>query len=147
MPTHYEGTPAEVDALNAWIKLTRAANSVSSRLNQRGTMGDLTETQFGVLEVLRHLGSMSQCEMAGKLLKSNGNITMVIDNLEKRGLVQRQADPNDRRVSRIVLTVAGQQMIDEIFPLHAAAVAQEFSILSHEEQKELGRMLRKLGRQ
>ena len=110
-------------------------------------MDSLTETQFGVLEALRHLGSMAQCELAGKLLKSNGNITMVIDNLEKRGLVQRQADKNDRRISRIVLTVTGQQLIDEIFPMHAAAVAEEFSILSPEEQRELSRLLRKLGKQ
>ena len=110
-------------------------------------MGGLTESQFGVLEVIRHLGPLPQCDLAAKLLKSSGNITLVIDNLEKRNLVRREADPKDRRVSRIFLTPAGQALIDEIFPQHAATVADAFSVLTAEEQAALGAMLRKLGRQ
>ena len=146
MPTHYQGDPKEVQALDTWIKLTRAYESLNTRLHRRGSTGSLTDTQFGVLEVLHHLGSMPQCDLAAKLLKSSGNITMVIDNLEKRGLVRREADANDRRVSRIVLTAAGSQLIEEIFPQHAAAVSQEFAVLSREEQEVLGRLLRKLGK-
>mgnify|MGYP000846043203 CR=1 FL=1 len=147
MPTHYQGKEAEVLALDTWIKLTRAADTLTSRLNQSGTMGGLTESQFGVLEVIRHLGPLPQCDLAAKLLKSSGNITLVIDNLEKRNLVRREADPKDRRVSRIFLTPAGQALIDEIFPQHAATVADAFSVLTAEEQAALGAMLRKLGRQ
>ncbi|MEN4013042.1 MAG: MarR family transcriptional regulator [Chloroflexota bacterium] len=146
MPTHYQDEADVVNALDAWIKLTRAADSVTSRLHQRNSMGDLTDSQFGVLEVLRHLGSMPQCVLASKLLKSSGNITLVIDNLEKRGLVRRAADAHDRRVSRVELTTAGAQLIDELFPLHARAVADEFSVLSQQEQRQLGDLLRKLGK-
>jgi MarR family transcriptional regulator, 2-MHQ and catechol-resistance regulon repressor len=146
MPTHYQGDPKTEQALNTWIKLSRAFESVTSRLNQRSSMGDLTISQFGVLEILRHLGSMPQCDLAAKLLKSSGNITMVIDNLEKRGLVRREADEKDRRVSRVVLTPVGSQIIDSVFPQHAAAVRDELSVLTHEEQETLGHLLRKLGK-
>ena len=147
MPTHFQGDPKIVQALDVFIKLTRAADTVDARLKKRGTMRELTISQFGVLEILYHLGPMPQCKLASRLLKSSGNITLVIDNLEKMGLVQRMADQNDRRVSQIVLTAAGEKLIAEIFPQHAAAIAEEFSILTGTEQRTLGNLLRKLGLQ
>ncbi|GAP09223.1 transcriptional regulator, MarR family [Bellilinea caldifistulae] len=146
MPTHYQGDPQIASALDVWVKLTRAVDSIASRLSARGTTGSLTITQFGVLEVLYHLGPMPQCELAGKLLKSSGNITLVVDNLEKRGLVRRVADEHDRRISRVELTPAGLALIEEIFPKHAQAVAEEFSVLTPQEQHQLGDLLRKLGK-
>ena len=99
MPSHYNGTSQELQALDTFIKLTRAVDSLYSRLARRGTLGDLTLSQFGVLEALYHLGSMSQSEICSKLLKSGGNMTLVIDNLEKHGLVQRNQDVEDRRIT------------------------------------------------
>jgi len=90
MPSHYNGTPQEIQALDTFIKLTRAVDSLYARLARRGALGDLTLSQFGVLEALYHLGSMSQSDICSKLLKSGGNMTLVIDNLEKHGLVQRK---------------------------------------------------------
>ena len=98
MPTHYEGTPQEVLALNAFIKLTRATDSLLARLARREAFGDLTPRQFGVLESLYHLGPMRQGEISAKLLTSGGNITLVVENLEKGGLVRRERSLEDRRV-------------------------------------------------
>jgi MarR family 2-MHQ and catechol resistance regulon transcriptional repressor len=147
MPTHYTGTPDEVLALNTFIKLTRAVESLSTRLHRRGTMGSLTVSQFGVLESLHHLGPMCQSEIGAKLLKSSGNITLVIDNLEKRGLVRRERDPDDRRMVIVSLTERGREMIERIFPGHVAAILEEMSILTAAEQETLGRLCRKLGTQ
>lgn len=146
MPTHYIGKENEVLALDTFIKLTRATNSLIARLNQQGSMGDLTESQFGVLETVWHLGPLSQCELAGKLLKSGGNITLVVDNLEKRELVRREADKTDRRISRIVLTPAGKDLIQTVFPQHVNTITKELAVLSSEEQRLLGSLLRKLGK-
>ena len=117
-----------------------------SRLNQRGTLGDLTISQFGVLEALYHLGSMCQNELAGKILKSSGNMTMVIDNLEKRNLVVRQRNPDDRRMVTVSLTKVGVELIEQILPGHVAAITEEMNFLSPEEQVELGELCRKLGK-
>lgn len=146
MPTHYQGTPQEVQALDAFIKLTRAADSFSNRLHSHSTMGGLTPTQFGVLESLYHLGPMSQGEISAKLLKSGGNMTLVVDNLEKQGLVRRERGTKDRRVVTVSLTPAGRELIDDIFPAHVAAVVEEMSVLNTDEQKTLGRLCRKLGK-
>ncbi|HAJ35658.1 MAG TPA: MarR family transcriptional regulator [Chloroflexi bacterium] len=146
MPTHFTGTPAEVLALDTLIKLTRANNSLLARIAHRGTHPDLSVSQFGTLEALYHLGAMSQTEICSKLLKSGGNTTLVIDNLEKRGLVQRRRDTEDRRVMMVELTAAGFELISAIFPHHAQVVAEEMSVLTPEEQRTLGELCKKLGK-
>lgn len=146
MPTHYSGTAKERLALNSFIKLNRAASSVNSRLIQRNTHPGLSVTQFSVLEVLHHLGAMCQSELGEKVLKSNANITMVIDNLEKHGLVKRERHPDDRRMFRISLTPAGEEKITAVLPGHVAAIVDEFSSLNPEEQDLLGELCRKLGK-
>jgi len=146
MPTHFEGPDCQVLALDTMIKLTRATNTLMARLARRSTYGELTESQFGTLETLYHLGPMSQTEICGKLLKSSGNTTLVVDNLEKHGLVQRQRDENDRRVVMVQLTEAGRELIAAVFPAHAAAVSEEMSVLTAEEQHQLGELCRKLGK-
>ena len=147
MPTHYKGTQEEINALNTFIKLTRAAEVLSARLVQRKTMGNLTIRQFGVLESLYHLGPLRQGEISTKLLKSGGNITLVVDNLVKRNLVRRQRDSNDRRAVIVSLTENGRDLIAGLFPRHVASIVREFSILTQEEQDQLGELCRILGKQ
>ena len=91
MGTRYKGSKKEVRALNTYIKLIRAANSLSSRINIHLSKTGLTESQYNVLDALYHLGPLTQKDIGRKLFKSGGNITMVIDNLEKRKLKYHQA--------------------------------------------------------
>ncbi len=147
MGTQYLGTTEEVTALDAYIKLVRATESVTHRLHRHLETSKLTVTQFGVLEVLFHLGAMYQRDLAEKLLKSGGNITLVIDNLEKRQLVKRDREVGDRRCISVSLTPAGKQLISDIFPNHVAAIVKQMSILSLDEQAELGRLCKKIGKQ
>jgi MarR family 2-MHQ and catechol resistance regulon transcriptional repressor len=146
MPTHHKGTAIEVRALNAFIKLTRATESLMSRLFRRGTADPLTISQFGVMETLYHLGPLCQGELSGKLLRSGGNITLVIDNLEKQGLVRRERDLEDRRLVRVSLTSKGTELISEIFPKHIASIVEEMQALTPEEQEQLGELCKKLGK-
>ena len=146
MGTHYKGSSREVRALDAYIKLIRATESITARLSQQlRRESDLTLSQFGTLEALLHLGDMSQSELGQKLLKSSGNITMVVDNLEKRELVQRCRDTGDRRVVMVRLTAVGHQLIAAIFPAHACAITAEMEHLPAAEIEELGRLCKKLG--
>jgi MarR family transcriptional regulator, 2-MHQ and catechol-resistance regulon repressor len=146
MPTHFSGPEEQKLALDTMIKLTRATNSLLARLTRHNTFGELTESQFGTLEALYHLGSMSQSEICAKLLKSGGNTTLVVDNLEKHGLVARHRDEHDRRVVKVELTPEGYELISSIFPQHAVAVAEEMGVLTPEEQRQLGELCKKLGR-
>lgn len=147
MPTHYRGTPEEILALDAYIKFTRANNTLESRLFQQNVVEDLTPTQFGVLETLHHLGPLCQGELSCKLLKSTGNVTLVLDNLEKLGLVERQRSNEDRRRVFISLTPAGQEKINRIFPHVANAIRAEMGILTPTEQVQFAQLCGYLGKQ
>jgi MarR family transcriptional regulator, 2-MHQ and catechol-resistance regulon repressor len=145
MGTRYRGTPAEVRALDTYIKLMRAADSVSRRLDPRLLRDGLTETQFGVLETLFHLGPLSQRAIAAKQLTSASNLTTVIDNLERDGLATRRRDPDDRRATIVDLTPRARALIRTVFPGHVAAIVQEFAVLTAAEQAELGRLCKRVG--
>lgn len=145
MPTHFDGTTTECLALDSFIKLVRAADSVSGQVNEHLREHGLTVSQFGVLEALYHLGALRQSDLAHKLLKSTGNLTTVVDNLSRQGLVERRRCTEDRRVIYIHLTEAGRELIASILPAHVAGVVDAFSVLDPEEQQALGGMLRRLG--
>ena len=145
MGTHYKGTEEDIRALNTYIKLMRAVDSVTSRLNPSLSSARLTISQFGALEAVFHLGPLCQRDLGAKLLKTSGNITMVVDNLEKRGLVERKREGTDRRYVTVHLTGEGRRLISEIFPRHVAAIVEEMSILTASEQEELGHLCRVLG--
>jgi len=146
MPTHFTGSRAEMRTLDTFIKLTRCTNSLFTRLSERNTLADLTPSQFAVLEALYHLGSMTHGEVSTKVLKSGSNMTTVIDNLERDGLVRRERDAKDRRVIYVHLTGAGKKKLEAVFPNHVAALVEEFSVLSASEQEALGELCKKLGR-
>jgi MarR family 2-MHQ and catechol resistance regulon transcriptional repressor len=142
--THYKGTKDDVRALNAYVKLMRASESVSARIHSHLAEVGLTVSQFGVLEALYHIGSLSQAEIAKKILKSAGNMTMVIDNLEKRGLVKRERKPEDRRYYAVRLTAEGKKLIGSIFPRHAGKIVDAMNAITKTEQEALGHLCRKL---
>ena len=146
MPTRFTGSRAERRTLDTFIKLTRCTNSVLARLSERNTVGDLTYSQFAVLEALYHLGPLTQGEVSQKVLKSGSNMTTVIDNLERDGFVRRERDAKDRRVIHVHLTQAGSSKLEAVFPAHVAALVEEFSFLSAKEQETLGELCKKLGR-
>jgi MarR family 2-MHQ and catechol resistance regulon transcriptional repressor len=147
MPTHYQGTPEEALALDTFIKLTRATDTINARLAMAGSMHNLTISQFGVLEALYHLGPQAQNILGEKILKSNSNMTTVIDNLEKRNLVRRNRAEDDRRKIIVHLTDEGRDLIQKIFPEHVRAIQAQFAVLTNQEKLVLSELLRKLGKQ
>ena len=132
-------------ALNTYTKLMRAAESVTSRVNRSMTAFDLTISQFGVLEALLHKGPLCQRDLGAKILKSTGNMTLVIDNLEKRNLVRRKRNSEDRRYLTVHLTEEGAALIEQAFAKVEASIFSEMSTLTPTEQELLGNMCKKLG--
>jgi MarR family 2-MHQ and catechol resistance regulon transcriptional repressor len=146
MGTHFKGPKREVTALNTFITLRRASESLTSKLKLSLDRYGLSEGQFAVLDALYHLGSLSQKKLGSKLLKSGGNITMVIDNLERSGYVIRKRGKEDRRFFIIELTLKGKKKIEETLPAQVDLITVMLNTLSKSEQKELQKLCRKLGR-
>jgi MarR family 2-MHQ and catechol resistance regulon transcriptional repressor len=136
---------AERRALDAFLKLNRAAQSLAARLATEG-MDGLTPGQFAVLEALLHLGPLGQGTLALKLMSSASNLSTVLDNLERDGLVRRERGAADRRHVTVALTEKGHERIERLFPVQAARIREMMEVLRAEEVEELGRLCRKLGR-
>lgn len=146
MGSHYKGTKAEKTALSAFINLSRAADALSRRLLPELSSAGLTESEFGALEALFHLGPLCQADLGRKILRSGGNMTFVIDNLEADGLVCRERGEDDRRYVLVSLTEKGRRLVAKLFPEHAKRVAAALSGLTEAEQEQLRTLCRKAGK-
>jgi MarR family 2-MHQ and catechol resistance regulon transcriptional repressor len=146
MATHYRGTPEEVLALDGFIKLMRATDSLNAHLARHIEAAGLTMGQFGVLEALLHLGPMNQRDLGAKLLRSGSNVTLVLDNLQRRGLIRRTRRKDDRRAIEVSLTAQGRRLIAGLFPTHARRITRLFGALSPRDQQHLGTLCKTLGR-
>jgi MarR family 2-MHQ and catechol resistance regulon transcriptional repressor len=133
-------------ALSMWVKLARAADTLAMNTAKDIDEYGLTVSQFGIIETLGHLGPMKIGEMCSKKLTTGGNMTVVIDNLEKLGLVERLKDNEDRRAYVVRLTEKGEEKFKEMFPKHAYYVEKlVWSALNEKEIIELSELLKKLG--
>lgn len=136
----------EIDlALSLWVKLVRSHSVLAKKSIEDIRRYGLTEPQFGALECLGHLGSMTIGTLCSKQLVSGGNMTLVVDNLEKEGLVERIHSKEDRRTIIVQLTTKGHELFDKIFIQHAARIKELVSVLNVKEQEQLSSLLKKLG--
>ena len=146
MPKHFRGTKREERALSAYVKLLRASDSLQNEAMRSLAGEDVTPTQFAVLEALYHVGPMCLSELARKILKTGGNLTMVMRNLQRLGLVVRQTNAHDRRFVSVAISDKGRALITRIFPEHAARIAELMGRLTAAQQDTLGELCRQLGK-
>jgi len=145
MATHYKGSLKEVNVLNSYIKLVRAYEAISSRLYMKLDKEGLTESQFYLLDVLYHLGPMNQKELGKKIFRSEGNITMVVNNLEKQKLIKKKQSGEDKRVYIIKLKNEGKELYEKVFPKFLKAIMSEFEEIKEKEHKEFQKVCKRIG--
>jgi len=130
--------------LSTLIVFTRAEHSIHRKEYQTIKDHDLTAAQFGVLEALYVKGDLKIGQLIEKILTTSGNMTVVVRNLEKAGLVKKIEDPADKRSTIISLTDSGREKIEEILPSHYQNIIDIFGVLSDEEKVQLKEILKKL---
>jgi MarR family 2-MHQ and catechol resistance regulon transcriptional repressor len=141
----FQGTAVEKRALNAYVKLARAANTALACARVGLEEAGLSLGQFAVLEALYHLGPLHLGDLARRILTSSGNLTLVVDNLEKRGLVKRRQQGRDKRFVMATITPGGRRLMARIFPEHVRHITAVMGRLSPTDQERLGSLCRKLG--
>lgn len=146
MPRHFHGTPRQERALSAYVKLLRASESVHLESTRSLAEEGLSPSQFAVLEALYHAGPMCLSELAQKILKTSGNLTMVVRNLERDGFVTRQQQSRDRRFVSVVISEKGRKLMARVFPTHLERIVELMNRLSPAQQEELARLCRRLGK-
>jgi MarR family 2-MHQ and catechol resistance regulon transcriptional repressor len=105
----------------------------------------LSDENFMTIELLYSKGPQPVQRISEILSIPSGSITYVVDKLEKKGLVKREQNPNDRRASNVILTEEGRSLFDEIFPRHVATISQNLSFISNDEKELLVDLLKKIG--
>lgn len=114
----------------AYVKLLRTAEALRNRVTAGLAPHNLTASQFSIMKVLRLRGPLAQRDIARYLLMASGNVTVVIDNLEKRKLAKRTRDTQDRRMVFVQLTESGQTLFDEIYPAHLGRIREVMATLN-----------------
>src|SRR5213596_3339445 len=132
--------------VHVFLVLWKAARAVQAYAEKSVSELEMCASDFAVLEALLHKGPLPVNEIGRKILLTSGSITVAVDRLEKRGLVERRAHGTDRRARIVHLTKKGRQLITRAYAQHAADLEQLMSAsLTTTERSTLISLLKKIG--
>jgi MarR family 2-MHQ and catechol resistance regulon transcriptional repressor len=135
----------ETSGIHLWLVLWRAYDALRRRAEQHIESLGICLSDFAVLELLLHKGPTAVNRIGTHVRLTSGSITTAVDRLERRGLVERRNDPEDRRSRVVHLTDDGRQMIAGAFADHERAMEQATASLTPAERGEAVDLLKKLG--
>ncbi len=132
--------------VHVWLVLWKAAQAVGAFAKRSIEGLELCGSDFAVLEALLHKGALPVNEIGRKVLLTSGSITVAVDRLEAKGLVERRASAEDRRARIVHLTKEGRKFITRLYAEHATDLEQlAASSLTVAERATLIRLLKKIG--
>ena len=131
-------------SMQTWIQILRAFQKIRAKELKYINESGLTMNQFEVLEVLYHRGDLSVGAITKLIMSTPGNVTVVVKNLTRDGLVATEPSAEDSRVRIMSITEAGKALIGGMFTNHAANLKSYFDVLSDDELVVLYDLLRKL---
>jgi len=132
--------------VHVFLVLWKAARAVESYAENSITDLEMCGSDFAILEALLHKGPLPINEIGRKILLTSGSITVAVDRLEQRGLVERRAHDTDRRARVVHLTREGRKLIARAYAAHAADMERLASAsLTGAERTTLIRLLKKIG--
>jgi MarR family 2-MHQ and catechol resistance regulon transcriptional repressor len=137
--------PSKNSGVHLWLVLMKAHRALSRHAMRSIEPSGLGFSDFAVLEVLLNKGPQKVNDIGRRVDLTSGSITTAVDRLEKRGLVVRGLDEEDRRSRIVRLTPAGRSSINEAFAQHAVALEAASEGLTKAERKSLIALLKKLG--
>lgn len=132
--------------VHVFLVLWKAARAVEAYAEKSVTDLEMCGSDFAVLEALLHKGPLAVNEIGKKVLLTSGSITVAVDRLEDRGLVERRAHGTDRRAKIVHLTREGRKMITRAYADHAADLERLVSAsLTTKERATLIGLLKQIG--
>ncbi len=130
--------PLSAEAFHAFKRVMHLNRQLMIRAS--GPLGG-HPAQVGCLMVLAHHGNLAQRELAEKLHISPATLTTMLQRMEAAGLIDRRADENDQRLTRVSLTDAGREQVKAHGAVHAENINLALSGLSEADRHELVRLL------
>jgi len=146
MSTRKEQSLKGGSGVHVFLVLWKAARAVETYAENSITELEMCGSDFAVLEALLHKGPLPINEIGKKVLLTSGSITVAVDRLESKGLVERRASGTDRRARIVHLTKDGRALITRVYADHASDMEQlAAASLSRAERETLIRLLKKIG--
>jgi DNA-binding MarR family transcriptional regulator len=127
--------------------LAQLGAHAASQFAQRLGVLDLTPPDAGILRLLRIAAGLSQQALAAKLKIHPSRLVAILDNLEKRGFVERRANPDDRRLYSLYLAKNGEEALDRIGEVAREHQDALLSAISQEERDQLANLLLRIADQ
>ena len=132
--------------VHVFLVLWKAARAAQGYGEKSISELEMCGSDFAVLEALLHKGPLPINEIGKKVLLTSGSITVAVDRLETKGLVERRPHGTDRRAKIVHLTKEGRKVITRVYANHAADMERLASAsLTRAERKTLIRLLKKIG--
>ena len=142
----FMGRGTKPEATHTWLVMLRALQAVHHLALPPILKAGLGDSDFRVLEVLLHKGPMPVNAIGPKVDLNPGSVSVAVDRLYKKGLVSREESVSDRRVRTVSLTAKGRRVFVPTFRQHAALIKRAFQDVSPEEQRQMEKALKKIGR-
>lgn len=135
----------QTPGVHLWLVLWKAYAALRREADRSIAESGVGYSDFAVLEVLLHKGPLPVNTIGPRVELTSGSISVAIDRLEERGLVERRASPEDRRRRLVCLTREGRRLIEPVFARHAAAMERAAHPLAQQDRAQLVALLKKLG--
>lgn len=131
--------------LKIFIGMSRSLNSINKKTSRLCSEYGLTVPQFGVLEALYHKGALSIGEVQEKTLITSGTLPVIVRNLEKEGLVEKERDREDKRKYILEISNKGRELMDIVYPKNRDIIISSMEVWTDIEKDNLLDYFRKFG--
>ncbi|MFJ6323561.1 MULTISPECIES: MarR family winged helix-turn-helix transcriptional regulator [unclassified Rhizobium] len=128
-----QSLPWDHPRFRSWIAVARACQLMQQSLARELAYLDIKPPHLDILVNLFRFEGISQQELARKLLVGRSNMSMLLPQMEKRGLIERRGDKQDKRVLRLYLTEAGRRLTREAMTIQTALIDRMMSDAPIEE--------------
>jgi MarR family 2-MHQ and catechol resistance regulon transcriptional repressor len=135
-----------IDGVHLWLVLWKASRAMEKCAAMSLEASGMCQSDFAVLEALLHKGPLPVSVLGSKVLLTSGSITTAVDRMEKRGLVERGSDAEDRRARIVHLTAEGRKLIRKLFGQHERAMEKATAVLDAGQKETLIELLKTLGK-
>ena len=139
-----QSLPWDHPRFSSWIAVARACQLMQQSLGRSLAELDIKTPHLDILINLYRFEGLTQQDLARKLLVGRSNITMLLPQLETRGLLRREGDEKDKRILRLALTEAGEALLMQALKVHMALIEKAMSQSTPEQCDMIGEQMRKI---
>lgn len=138
--------PWDMPRFRNWIAVARVHQLWKKVFGEALAPLGIQVAHYDVLANIAHVPGLTQQALAEKLLVGRSAMSMLLPELERRGLIERRSDETDRRLRRLWLTREGTELTEKAMAVHVARLEAMMTVLSDAECDSIGEMMRRIAK-